>query len=401
MLWSAFGLALGAIRRNGVRSVLTALGVVIGVASVIIMVDLGESATQNVSNQIAAMGPNLLFVKSGVGRRGPGGARGEADPLESADARAIERQIPAVVVAPAASTQSTLVYRNVNASASVVGTTEAYLTARNRAIEDGRTFTAQELESAAPVCILGVTIVENLFDGEEPLGAKIRVGRLSCLVIGVLEEKGESMGQDQDELVLMPLTAVQRRLVGNDELSDIYVSAASADDTTPVKEALEALMRRRRGVSPNEDDDFHVRDMQELASMLQGTTSTLTTLLAAIAAVSLVVGGIGIMNIMLVSVTERTREIGLRIAIGALASDVLVQFLVEAIVLSILGGLVGIVLGVAGSIAVLNEMEMPVVVSWNAVAGSFFVSAAIGTAFGYIPARKAAHLDPIDALRHE
>ena len=401
MLWGAFGLALGAIRRNGVRSVLTALGVVIGVASVIIMVDLGESATQNVSNQISEMGPNLLFVNAGMGRRGPGGTRGDADALESSDARAIEQQLPDVVVAPASSTQSTLIYRNVNASASVIGTTNAYLTARNRVVEDGRVFTEQELAASAPVCILGTTVAETLFYSEDPIGERVRVGRLSCLIIGILEEKGESMGQDQDDLILMPLTAVQRRLVGNDELSDIYVSAASSGDTAQVKADVETLMRHRRGITASEDDDFHVRDMQELASMLQGTTSTLTTLLAAIAAVSLVVGGIGIMNIMLVSVTERTREIGLRIAIGALASDVLVQFLVEAVVLSILGGLVGIALGVAGSIVVLEEMGMPLVISSNAVVGSFFVSAAIGTLFGYIPARKAAHLDPIDALRHE
>ena len=401
MLLSAFGLALGAIRRNAVRSFLTALGVVIGVASVIIMVDLGQSATQNVANQISEMGPNLLFVQSGMGRRGPGATRTTADPLRMRDADAIEEGLRDVVIAPASSTQTTVVYGNVNTTVSVVGTTEAYLQARNRGLAKGRVFTAREAESAAPVCVIGQTTAENLFANEDPLGARIRVGRLSCLVIGTLAEKGESMGQDQDDLVLMPLTTIQRRLVGNDELSDIYVSARSASATSQVKSKLETLMRHRRGIGPGEDDDFHVRDMQEIAQMLQGTTSTLTTLLAAIAAVSLLVGGIGIMNIMLVSVTERTREIGLRVAIGALASDVLVQFLVEAVVLSLLGGFCGLVLGVVGTVVLLENMGMPVVVSWDAVAGSFGVSALIGTVFGFIPARKAAYLNPIDALRHE
>ncbi|MCB9718371.1 MAG: ABC transporter permease [Myxococcales bacterium] len=401
MLWNAFLLAMSAIRRNGVRSALTALGVVIGVASVILMVDLGQSATRNVTEQISKMGPNLLFVRAGFGRRGAAGTRSAARSLERADAEAISRELRGVTVAPAASTSATVVYGNLNYSTSIVGSTEDYLEVRSRSISRGRSFTEQERSEAAPVCIVGTTVIEELYGTAEPLGTQLRIGRLSCLVIGVLSDKGETMGEDQDAMILTPLATVQRRLLGSDDITDIFVSAASADDTARVKEELESLLRQRRGLGPLDDDDFFVRDMQELASALEGTTSTLTSLLAAIAAVSLVVGGIGIMNIMLVSVTERTREIGVRIAIGALPREVLLQFLVEATVLSVLGGAVGIVLGLVGSYLAASELEMPLVIAWEVVIVAFAVSAAIGMAFGFIPARKAAHLDPIDALRHE
>ncbi|WP_258183045.1 ABC transporter permease [Enhygromyxa salina] len=392
---------MSAIRRNGVRSVLTALGVVIGVASVIVMVNLGESATKNVSDQISTMGPNLLFVRAGFGRRGPGGMRSDADAFELEDAEAIARDVRGVVVAPGATTQSTVVFGNVNYSTTVVGTTQSYLEVRGRELEAGRTFSDDEVSRAQPVCVLGQTVIEEVYGDAEAIGTRLRVDRLSCLVIGTLVEKGETMGEDQDDLILMPVRTVQRRILGSYDLTDIYVSADDAASTSRVQADMEDLLRQRRGIDAGEDDDFHVRDMQELAATLEGTTSTMTTLLAAIAAVSLLVGGIGIMNIMLVSVTERTREIGLRIAIGALASEVLVQFLVEALVLSVLGGAVGVSLGLVGSYVVAQNMQMPLVISWDAVGLAFVVSAAIGIVFGYIPARKAAHLDPIDALRHE
>jgi putative ABC transport system permease protein len=401
MLWNAFVLALSAIRRNGVRSLLTALGVVIGVGSVIVMVNLGRSATQNVQDQISKMGPNLLFVRAGFGRRGAGGTRGAGKALELADADAILRDVRNVSVAPGASTSSTVVYGNLNHSTSIIGTTVAFFEVRGREVASGRSFTDEEVRSGAPVCVLGNTVVEQLYVDADPVGTRVRIDRASCLVIGVLDDKGETMGEDQDDMVVLPLPAVQRRMLGTRDITDIFVSAQSPDDTARVKAEIEELLRQRRGIAPDQDDDFFVRDMQELAATLEGTTTTLTSLLAAIAAVSLLVGGIGIMNIMLVSVTERTREIGIRIAIGARAREVLMQFLVEATVLSVLGGATGIVLGVIGSYFAAQEMRMPFVIAHEVVLLAFGVSAVIGIAFGFIPARKAAMLDPIDALRHE
>jgi putative ABC transport system permease protein len=401
IVWNTLVLALRAIRRNGVRSLLTALGVVIGVASVITMFNLGKSATQSVTDQISTMGPNLLFVRPGMGRRGQGGTRGAAGSFDTADADAIFAEVAGVAVAPGASTSATVVFGNTNYSTSVIGTTNDFLVVRDWTLASGRSFEPGELSSGSPVCVLGQTVVEQLHGEQDPLGARMRVGRVSCLVIGVLEEKGESLGQDQDDVILMPVTAVQRRLMGSPELNNIYVSALEDGSTSRVKADIEALLRQRRGLPPGADDDFHVRDMQELAQTLQGATSTLTSLLAAIAAVSLVVGGIGIMNIMLVSVTERTREIGIRLAIGARAREVLLQFLVEAVVLSTLGGILGIGLGIAGTWIAADHMEMPFVVAYEVVVLSFAVSALIGVAFGFLPARKAAGLDPIDALRHE
>lgn len=401
MVWNAFVLALSAIRRNGVRSLLTALGVVIGVASVIVMVNLGRSATQNVTDQISSMGPNLLFIRSGFGRRTASGTRGAGKALSLDDAQAIASDVRGVTVAPGVSTSATAVYGSANYSTSIIGTDATYLAVRGRSIAKGREFSDAEAGSGAPVCVLGPTVVREVYAGGDPLGTNLRLDRVSCLVIGVLDEKGEAMGQDQDDVILMPLAAVQRRLAGTRDLTDIFVSAATADGTATAKAEIERLLRQRRSIRPGSDDDFYVRDMQELAATLQGTTSTLTSLLAAIAGVSLLVGGIGIMNIMLVSVTERTREIGIRIAIGARAREVLMQFLVEATVLSILGGATGIVLGIVGSYFAATELQMPFVIAYEVVVVAFAVSALIGVLFGFIPARKAARLDPIDALRHE
>jgi putative ABC transport system permease protein len=387
MLGNAFILAIAAIRRNGVRSVLTALGVVIGVASVIVMVNLGQSATRNVTDQISKMGPNLLFIRAGFGRRGAGGTRGAGKAITEADAAAIATDVRGVTVAPGATANATVVWGNANYSTSIVGTTAEFFDVRGRAIAEGRSFSDEEVAAGTPVCVLGPTVQREVYAGEDPLGTRLRIDRVSCLVVGVLAAKGEAMGEDQDDVVLMPLAAVQRRMLGTRDLTDIFVSAASADDTARTKTSA--------------DDDFFVRDMQELAATLEGTTSTLTSLLAAIAGVSLLVGGIGIMNIMLVSVTERTREIGVRIAIGARAREVLMQFLVEATVLSVLGGATGIVLGIAGSWVATQKLQMPFVIAYEVVGVAFVVSALIGVVFGFIPARKAAHLDPIDALRHE
>ena len=284
----------------------------------------------------------------------------------------------------------------------VTGSTNAYLQVRDWSLEVGRQFAENELRAGKAVCILGATIRKELFGGQNPLGVTIRLQKLSCQVVGVLESKGQSsFGSDQDDFVLLPLRAVQRRIAGNTDVSSIYVSAQDGFSTEKVKQDIEQLLRERRRVAPGEDNDFHVNDMQELVSMMTGTTRVLTELLGAVAAVSLLVGGIGIMNIMLVSVTERTREIGIRLAIGALEREVLMQFLVEAVVLSSLGGIIGIVLALAGSVVLVDMMQIPFVFNANIVIVAFIFSAAVGVIFGYFPARKAARLDPIDALRHE
>ena len=401
ILWSTVVLALGAIRRNAGRSILTALGVVIGVASVIAMVNLGQAAGQQVTANIAAMGPNLLFVRPGTTRAATGGTRAEAVPFDPDDVNAIATGVEGVVVAPGASASATVAYGNLNATTSITGTTNEYFAVRNLALAAGREFEARELSNGSPVCILGPTVVTNVYGSAEPLGTTLRVGATSCQVIGVLEPKGSNMGQDQDDTILMPLRAVQRRLTGKLDIATIFVSAVQDGTSARVRADIIALLRERRGLRDEETDDFDVRDMAEVASTLESTSQTMTALLGAIAAVSLLVGGIGIMNIMLVSVTERTREIGVRLAIGARERDILLQFLVEAIVLSVIGGLVGVALGVGGTYVIVTQLGMPFVVSGEMVLAAFGVSALVGVLFGYLPARKAARLDPIVALRHE
>jgi putative ABC transport system permease protein len=396
-------LALRAIRRNVLRSSLTILGIVIGVASVITMVTLGDGATAQVTADISRLGSNMLQVRPGQGFRGPGGTRSSADMFELDDAEAIGREIFGLeAVAPTASRSQQAIYGNKNWSTSVMGATNDYLTVRDWDLESGRQFTEGELRSGRTVCILGSTVRKELFGNQDPLGASIRLQRLTCQVIGVLKSKGQTgFGQDQDDLVMIPLRTLQRRIAGSTDVSAIYVSAQEGISTTSVKEDIEALMRERRRTAPGEDEDFHVRDMQEIVSTLTSTTRVLTGLLGAVAAVSLLVGGIGIMNIMLVSVTERTREIGTRLAIGALEREVLMQFLIEAVVLSSFGGLFGIILGLLAAAAGAHLLGMPFVLNPGIAAIAVVFSAAVGVVFGYFPARKAAHLDPIEALRHE
>ena len=395
------GMSVQAIARNKLRSFLTTLGIIIGVASVVAMVHLGQSATRSVTEQIASIGSNLLFVMPGTSQRGPGGLRTTAENFELADVDAIRNEVDGIVVAPALTTSATVVIGNANDTIPVIGTTNEYFSVRNHYLDYGREFEDGELSSGAAVCIIGKTLIEEMFLGQEALGANIRVGRTACRVIGVLEEKGESMGQDRDKTILMPVKAVQRRLVGELDVSAIYVSALVDGTTGLVQDQIESLLRQRRNPVNGGANDFYVRDTQDIAQALESTTNTLTILLGAIAAVSLLVGGIGIMNIMLVSVTERTREIGIRLAIGARARDVLTQFLVESIALSTLGGLIGLVIGVGGTWLVTWQLNMPFVISPTVMAVGFSFSVAIGVIFGYFPARKAAMLNPIDALRHE
>jgi len=403
MLWNAFLLALREVRRNVMRSFLTILGIVIGVAAVITMVTLGNGATAKVTEQISSLGTNLLELRPGQGHRGPGGTRSTADMFEIDDVQAIDREISGLAaVAPVASQSSQVIYGNKNWSTTVTGSSNAYLKVRNWTLDIGREFTEGELRSGKAVCILGNTVRKELFSGQDPLDATIRLEKLSCKVIGVFKSKGQSsFGSDQDDFVLVPLRMLQRRITGNTDVSAISISARDGISTEKIEQDIEGLMRERRRILPGKDDDFHVRNMEELVSTLTGTTKVLTGLLGAVAAVSLLVGGIGIMNIMLVSVTERTREIGIRMAIGAMEREVLMQFLVEAVVLSSFGGLFGIALALSASFWFARMLQVPFIFNPGIVVVAFLFSAAVGVIFGFFPAQKAARLDPIDALRYE
>jgi putative ABC transport system permease protein len=396
-------LALRAIRRNALRSALTILGIVIGVAAVITMVTLGAGATAQVTSQIKTLGSNLLNVRPGQQPRGMGGARQVAKPFELKDVEAIEREVGGIAaLTPASARLMLAISADVNWSTSVVGSDNAYFKVRDWPLASGRLFTDSELRAGRMACIIGATVRDKLFGRRDPLDAQIRLNALSCQVIGLLATKGQAtFGADQDDLVVIPLRAYQRRVAGNQYVDTILVSAREGVSTKKVQADLETLMRERRRIGPRDEDDFHVTDMQQIVSTLSATTQTLTALLGAVAAVSLLVGGIGIMNIMLVSVTERTREIGIRLAVGAMETDVLLQFLVEAVTLSLFGGIAGIVLGLAAAAGVAALLGMPFVFDpWTALV-SFVFSGAVGVLFGYFPARKAAQLDPIEALRHE
>ncbi|MGM0578160.1 MAG: ABC transporter permease [Myxococcota bacterium] len=401
MLWVTIGMALHAMTRNKMRSFLTMLGVVIGVAAVIAMVHIGEGATRSVRDQIASLGQNLLMVRPGAGARGPGGARVTGEPFDLEDAEAIAEQVPNVEVAPTLNSGVLAVYGHDNWPTTVTGTTNAFFEVRDWEVAEGRRFDPAELRTGAPVCILGATVHDELLPGQEAIGATLRLGRVSCRVVGVLESKQSMMGADPDDVVLMPIRTVQRRLAGTQEVQMLYVSALVEGTTQQAQASLEALLRERRRIGPGDPDDFQVRDMEEIAKRVEGTTGTMTMLLGAVAAVSLLVGGIGIMNIMLVSVTERTREIGIRLAVGARGREVLLQFLVEAAMLSTLGGVVGIGLGLGGSWLASSKMGLPFAVVPEIVVTAFLFSAGVGVLFGFVPARKASRLNPIEALRHE
>ena len=403
MLWETVILAFREIRRNVMRSSLTILGIVIGVAAVITLVTLGRGATAQVAAEIASLGSNMLQIRPGQGFRGPGGASGAAKPFKEKDVTAIAQQIAGIAaVAPLTMRNGQVIAGNVNWSTNITGSTTEYLFVRSWSLAAGRSFTDSELRAGKSVCILGATVKKELFGDQDPLGARVRVSGITCRVIGLFAAKGQSSGgNDQDDFLLMPLQTLQRRIVGNDDISAIFVSARDGVSTAKVREDIEQLLRERRRIGANQADDFFVRDMQEIMSTLTGTTRILTALLGAVAAVSLLVGGIGIMNIMLVSVTERTREIGIRLAIGALEKDVLLQFLVESVVLSSFGGLFGIAFGLGAAALGARAMDMPFIFSPGIVAVAFLFSSGVGVVFGFFPARKAARLDPIDALRHE
>jgi putative ABC transport system permease protein len=363
------------------------------------MVSLGTAATKGVTTEIANMGRNLLVIIPGSRRGPPMGST----PFTVADADAIAREIPGLAaVAPEAEQSAIAVNGSKNHSTQVTGSTNAVFIARDWHVIAGRQFTLGEMRSGKAVCVIGETVRKELFGAANPIGEKMRLNKISCEVIGLLESKGQStFGQDQDDIVAMPISAVQRRLAGNTNVNVILVSAQNANDVSHIKGQVERLMRERRHLVAGVDDNFDVNDMQEIARTVESTTAILTAFLSAVAAVSLLVGGIGIMNVMLVSVTERTREIGIRLAIGARERDVLLQFLIEAVVMSALGGIIGIVIGLSGSATAAHFLKLPFVFQPVVVFIAVLFSAGVGVAFGYFPARRAARLDPIEALRHE
>ena len=403
MLATTLLLALREIRRHVLRSVLTILGIVIGVFSVITMVTLGNGATSAVRTSISALGSDILQIRPGQ-NTGPGGGTGQPPPpFQMSDIEAIREQIGGVTsVAGQAQTVGTAVHNSQNWSTTVNGTSNDYFRAQKWAVTNGREFTPQEEQAGKSVCVIGTTIVKNLFQTGDPIGDTFRIKNVSCEVIGVLATRGQGgFGNDQDDIVVMPIKAVQRQMTGNQDVRALMVGIDPAYDSKGIQQALTALLRERRGLGPAQDDNFAILDARQIADTIGSTIGVLTALIGAVAGISLLVGGIGIMNIMLVSVTERTREIGIRLAIGALGHEVLLQFLVEAVALSCLGGIVGMVLAFLVCLLAAPAMGLPFLFDVQINLLSFMFSALIGVVFGFFPARRAAALNPIEALRHE
>ncbi len=401
---STFRLALRALARNKMRSALTMLGIIIGVGAVIAVVSIGQGAQYMVQQGIQAMGTNVVFIAAGSGR--PGGIRvgyGGVKTLTIDDMKAILREIPLIKeAAPSVNSRRQVIYGNQNWSTSVTGTTPNFFEIRNWSIQAGSVFSDEEVDLAANVCVIGTTVARNLFLDENPVGKTMRIGNLPFRVDGVLESKGQNViGQDQDDAIYAPYTTVQRKISGITWVQFINASAISPVASVAAVNPITSLLRERHRIRPGDDDDFFVRTQSEVANLMNQTQSVMTLLLGGIASVSLLVGGIGIMNIMLVSVTERTREIGVRMAVGATERDVQRQFLVEAVTLSMIGGAIGIFFGLVGSALISNFLSWPTLVSIKAIVTAAIFSAAVGIFFGYYPARKAAQLDPIEALRYE
>jgi putative ABC transport system permease protein len=403
---ATFRVALKALRQNALRTALTMLGIVIGVGAVICVVAIGEGASASVERAITNIGANMIWVEAGgVNRNGvrTGAFGTKTLTLTLGDYDAIREHIPLVTnVTPQADTRVQVVYGNQNWSTPVRGVGPEYVLLKNWSVVRGGMYTEADVERASNVCVLGETVVDQLFGELNPLGESIRVNSEPCVVVGVLDVKGQSAtGQDQDDQFLMPYTTVMKKIKGQPWLDDVLMSGTSAAVVDDAEQQITALLRERHHLRPGADNDFNLRHPTEIAEAVKQSTRTMEALLAAIASVSLLVGGIGIMNIMLVSVTERTREIGLRQAVGARGRDVLRQFLVEAVILSLIGGGIGIALGMFGARTIADAFQWPTRVSSNAIALAFGCSAAVGVFFGYYPARLAARLDPIEALRFE
>lgn len=396
--------ALRALARNKMRTALTMLGIIIGVGAVICTVAIGEGASNQVQEQLRNLGDNLVFISAG--NRTRGGVRMGAEATKTltvADARAIEQQCPMISrVSPGVWARGQVVYGNQNWNTTVRGVTPEYLEIRRWPLLSGGVFSQRDVDSAANVCLIGQTVVENLFPDDDPLGKTIRITNIPFRIVGVLASKGQSpFGRDEDDMILMPFTTVQKKIAGIDWVNFIMCSAVSPEAIHAAQQDIAGLLRQRHKLREDEEDDFIVRSPTDLATVQAQAGRIMTLLLASIASVSLLVGGIGIMNIMLVSVTERTREIGVRMAVGATEQDVQRQFLSEALVLSLLGGAVGVAAGVGGSMAVSSMLQWPTSIPPQAIAIAVFFSAGVGVFFGYYPARKAARLDPIEALRYE
>lgn len=396
--------ALRALGRNKMRTILTMLGIIIGVGAVICTVAIGEGASNQIQESLRNLGDNIVFVSAGsVNHGGVHMGNSATKTLVAADAVAISQQVPLMIrISPGVGASAQLVYGNQNWYTHVRGVGTAYFQIRRWPVVEGGVFTQHDVDSAANVCLVGLTVVQNLFGDENPLGKTIRVQSLPFRIIGVLASKGQSpFGQDEDDTIIIPYTTVQKKIAGISWVNFIMGSAVSQEAIKPAQTQIAGLLRERHHLRPDEDDDFMVSSPTDLAETQAQSGRIMTLLLASIASVSLLVGGIGIMNIMLVSVTERTREIGVRMAVGATEQDVQMQFLSEAVVLSLLGGTVGVLGGVAGSLAVSSMLNWPTRVPAEAIGVAVLFSAAVGIFFGYYPARKAARLDPIDALRYE
>lgn len=398
-------IATTALKRNKFRAILTMLGIIIGVGSVIAMLSIGESSKQSIREEMSDMGTNMIFVMPGQQRRG-GVMMGNSNTksLTLKDIEALRKEAKNITaVSPQVSTSGQAVNGNNNWPTTIYGADVSYLDIRKYELEDGRIFTDKEIKSLAKVCLVGQTVVENIFpSGIDPIGQTIRFGGIPLKVIGVLKEKGENgMGMDQDDMIIAPYTSVQRRMLAITHIQSIYASAVSEEQSEAAIEEIETILRRQHKLKEGDDDDFEVRSQAEMVEMVSSVTDMLTLLLGAVAGISLLVGGIGIMNIMFVSVTERTKEIGLRMSVGGRGFDIMMQFLIEAVMLSILGGIIGIIFGTALSYLASFALDMPFVVDTQAVGLSFLVCSVIGIFFGWYPARKAANLDPIDAVRHE
>ncbi len=398
-------IALRALANNKMRAMLTMLGIIIGVASVITMLAIGQGSKKSIQTQISEMGSNIIMIFPGGDMRG--GVRQDASSMQTlklVDYQNIcDETLYVSAVSPSVSSSGQLISGNNNYPASVSGVSIEYLEIRQLSVDNGEMFTEQDIQTSAKVCVIGTTIQDNLFaDGEDPIGKVIRFNQVPFRVVGVLKSKGyNSMGQDQDEVVLAPYTTVMKRLLAQTYLSSVYCSALSEDMTDNATEEISEILRRNHKLKDTDDDDFNIRSQQELATMLNSTTDLMTTLLACVAGISLIVGGIGIMNIMYVSVTERTREIGLRMSVGARGSDILSQFLIEAILISITGGLIGVLFGCLSSWLVNVLAQWPVYIQPWSVLLSFAVCTITGVFFGWYPAKKAAALDPIEAIRYE
>lgn len=388
------------------RSFLTMLGIIIGVASVITMLAIGQGSKASIQKQIAEMGSNMIMIHPGADR-GPGGARMSAEDMETLtldDYKNIAEQNKYLAaVSPNVSSSGQVIYGNNNYQTSVTGVNQDYLTIRQLNVESGDMFSDVDINSAAKVCVVGKTIVDNLFpNGGDPIGQVIRFNKIPMRIVGVLKSKGyNSMGMDQDDIILAPYTTVMKRMLAQTFLQGIYASAITEGMTDLAISDITSILRTDHKLKDGDDDDFSIRSQEELSSMMNSTTSMLTTLLACIAGISLIVGGIGIMNIMYVSVTERTREIGLRMSVGARGVDILSQFLIESILISITGGLIGVLIGVGASYAVKTFVHWPISIEAWTVILSFVVCTITGVFFGWYPAKKAANLDPIDAIRYE